>query len=198
MTIPTHIGRPKISDEQLQDWVSKLELPIKQGQSLKLACLEAQIPFKSAYRKYAEVEWFRHQIDRFKIFKGVICRDIMFQRLIDIHEKYVGRGEELTNKDWKFLMWLAVHDNSLAEDYGNKRIKMKNSDISIPLSETSDTEELIKSLQNILNPLEENQEVKLDLQDSMSEQEENSRRLEILKYPIIKAEELPTLKTYIV
>lgn len=145
------LGRPELSEFELEALFLKVTPYIQRGLSVKIACREANVPFSTVYKKMREVEWFRDKIESAQNFVEVLYKDIRLKQFMAIYKK-VKDAIALTNEEYGFLDWLGEHDSSLSEMYGKhchkcEEKKVKESEIPKTLSDP-------KSLMTILEGFE--------------------------------------------
>ena len=135
------MSRPKLKPVAIKNMVHKLEPYLKSGLSIRKACSISQIPRSTFNKYYAENEWFMYQIESFRVYQSVTVCGLIAWRLEHIINRVHAvrhfesmndslsylklkknmRDFEPSEKDWKFIQWLATHSTSLREEYGSQR-----------------------------------------------------------------------------
>lgn len=137
------IGRPQQTVQYLETVVQKLEPYLKQGLSVRKACLLAEIPHTAVYSKMAKLNWFSDRIDACRTYKANLVSGIFMLKLEEIAAKQAlvlklrqvlrcknisdAKRLELTDQlkenglkadDYRFLQWLAINDRDFRGLYG--------------------------------------------------------------------------------
>jgi len=163
-------GRPPVDDRELDAWLTKLKPFLQQGLSLHKACLQADIPYRTALRRYQDTEWFCQKVDGYLSYTAVMVNNIFLSRLMPINDKRNGlmdlrnkliKGEikqedfnklqveyDINEDDWDFIKWYALNAKSTKGDYGT-RMEVTGED-GAPLVPESPLKEVATMLQELL------------------------------------------------
>lgn len=101
ITVQTNdTGRPSISDEQYQLWLSELKPYLELSSSLYGACIKAGLEshYRSIARKYEQNDWFCQKVDAYKASFGESINEGLARETLRIVEK-TRKGELLTRPE---------------------------------------------------------------------------------------------------
>jgi hypothetical protein len=122
-------GRPKISEDEKEAMLSKLEPYLKSGLSLRKALLEAGIVPATFYRIKREDPSFESKIARFQQYLSVLLNSSIVKHLHYIVRKQAGYQEadgtivppkKLDKDDLSFMFWFGTNSNLTKNEYGNR------------------------------------------------------------------------------
>ena len=162
-------GRPPLTREELQTIVRKLEPFLKSGQSLKRACLNAQVSHTTAYKYYKEDEWFADQIDAFSSYPTNLVGNLFFGRLVGITAKYnklqdaeadfekgtidekeykqIREDNFITRDEWSFVWQYATRSKATRDEYGMRaELTGKDGEPLVPETSTREVAELLHKI----------------------------------------------------
>lgn len=122
-------GRPKTSEEQKDEMLSKLEPYLKSGLPLRKALLEAGIVPATFYRIKRSDPSFESKIAIFQQYLSVLFNSSIVKHLHYIVRKQAGYQEAdgtivppkvLDKDDLSFMFWFGLNSNLTKGEYGNR------------------------------------------------------------------------------
>ena len=111
------IGKPAISEIEINMIFRKLEPYLKTGISLNKACLMANVPKSTVYDLYRENLQFAEKIDASKNYLSVVTSSIIFNELERIFQNQKS-GVSANRDDHRFVQWFATNHKVNTEEYG--------------------------------------------------------------------------------
>lgn len=114
------MARPRFTAEDKEIMVRKLEPYLKIGLPLSRACSEALVSRSTVYYFMNQDEWFLNKIRRFQQFISVLVNNAIVNELVTIVAKQ-NAGIELNKRNIRFLKWMALNCNLMAEEFGRRQ-----------------------------------------------------------------------------
>lgn len=111
------VGRPTISEKEIEEILEKLEPHIMAGLSIGKAISRAGVPRSTVYKLYQENPEFVENIKLLQKNFGIIVNNIIGTELTRITNKQ-DSDEELTKDDRQFVQWIA-NTNKMMKQYYN-------------------------------------------------------------------------------
>ncbi len=98
------VGKPALTQEQIDEVFRKIEPYLKTGVSLNKACLSAGIAKSTAYDLYRENESFAEKVDTARNYCSILANSVFLKSLERINS--IAGTRELTDGELKLLEWL--------------------------------------------------------------------------------------------
>lgn len=117
------LGKPPLTQEEIDDIFRKLEPRLKTGLSINKACLEAKVPKSSVYDLIKENEQFAERVEAAKNYHTVLIADIVTKEL-ELAAKMAG-SMQLTSDQIKLILWVALHSTNTREEYEKREVEVK-------------------------------------------------------------------------
>ncbi|OGH26146.1 MAG: hypothetical protein A3C30_03480 [Candidatus Levybacteria bacterium RIFCSPHIGHO2_02_FULL_40_18] len=111
------IGRPALSNDDINLIFRKLEPHLKMGLSINRACYKASIPKSTVYDLYNENSQFAERIDTARNYFTDLINNIIHTELLDIVEFQKISLGPLNTDEKKFILWIAANSNAMKEYY---------------------------------------------------------------------------------
>lgn len=108
------VGRPALTQEQIDDVFHKLEPHLRTGLSLYKACLEAKIASSTVYEIYKRNEQFMERVEAVKNYRQVLLNDIVTKELVRIQSKATNLLP-LEANEVKFIQSLMLHQTEIKD-----------------------------------------------------------------------------------
>ncbi|OIP73623.1 MAG: hypothetical protein AUK08_03575 [Candidatus Pacebacteria bacterium CG2_30_36_39] len=146
-----NIGRPALSDKQVDTLFRKLEPYLKAGLSINKACLKAQIPKSTIYDLQSENSEFAERIEVAQNHLSIVVAEIVSNELELIKTKQAG-GSGLTRDQIKFIQWVATNSRATKEEFSRDEIKeAENQAIESVKNDPKTINNLLGAYQRILD-----------------------------------------------
>lgn len=113
------VGRPPLTQTEIDGIFRKLEPHLRTGISCHKACQIAKIPKSTFYDLYDQNSEFAEKIDEVKNQFSVIVSSVVYQELCRIKAKQ-NLGNELNAQELKFIQWTAVSSTRTKEEFGRE------------------------------------------------------------------------------
>ncbi|MBP9817483.1 hypothetical protein KBC75_01845 [Candidatus Shapirobacteria bacterium] len=130
------VGKPTISQNEIDIIFRKLEPYIKTGLSLNKACLVANVPKSTVYDLYNENADFAERIDTAKNYLSVITSDIFFSEIERIRNDQ-NKHKQIDRDDLRLVQWFALNHKINREEFGDIAIKT-NDNVNMQMQEQVD------------------------------------------------------------
>lgn len=114
------VGRPAISEKEIEEILAKLEPHIMAGLSIGKAIEKAGVPRSTVYKLYRENGEFVENIKLLQKNFGIIVNNIIGTELIRITSKQDNDGE-LSRDDRQFVQWVANTNKMMKEFYNSSK-----------------------------------------------------------------------------
>jgi len=148
-----NIGRPAISDKQVDTIFRKLEPYLKAGLSIHKACLKAQIPKSTVYDLKFENPDFAEKIEIAQSHQSILVAEIVSNELEFIKTKQ-SDGSGLTRDQIKFIQWVATNSRTTKEEFSRDEIiEAENEAMQMGKNDPRVMKTLFGAYQNMLNNL---------------------------------------------
>lgn len=115
----TELGRPALTDEELDVIFRKMEPYLKMGLSIPKACLQANVPKSTVYDHMKMNVIFSERIDTARNYMAILTSSAFYTLIGRILEK-IQNKKKPTRSEVNLLKWYSLKSKVTKEEFGNR------------------------------------------------------------------------------